>query len=78
MIGEHHTKREVLKSSLNNNAHTLKLHQKRNFRRDPFISLVRIDRLLSANVLYTEASATANIDLVKNNNGANVYIRYKG
>ena len=71
--------REVLQSSLINEIHTVRWYRRQNQPEDPWISL--LDHHATGgfdSMVYGEASSSGHIKSVEDNNGANVYIRYKG
>ena len=70
--------RQVIKSSLNSNIHTAKWNNRENIPQDPWVNLVESNADNSVSFLYKEASAIGHRENVRDNNGANVYIRYKG
>ena len=72
------TDRQVIKSSLNSNVHTAKWNNRDNIPQDPWVNLVESNADNSESFLYKEASAIGHRENVRDNNGANVYIRYKG
>ena len=80
VVGDFYSKkdRQVIKSSLNSNVHTAKWSNRDNIPQDPWVSLVDSHAGSADESLYKEASATGHKDNVRDNNGANVYIRYKG
>ena len=71
--------RKVIKSSLNSNPHTLKWYLRRDQPQEPWISLVDYGQVgASGLMLYGQNSNNGFSESVRDNNGANVYIRYKG
>ena len=71
--------RHVIQSSLDSDIHTVKWYRRENYAVDPWISLIdHHDTGGSDSVVYGEGSGTDHITSVRDNNGANVYIRYKG
>ena len=71
--------RKVVKSSLNNGTHTLKWFLRSGHAEDPWISLVDYENAVhSGLILYGGNSIQLNTQSLKDNDGANVYIRYKG
>ena len=77
-MGEYsNEEREVFKSSLNIEAHTVKWYHRQNDPQDPWVSLLDYDGG-SDSMVYGEATSTDHLKSVKDNNGANVYIRFKG
>ena len=69
--------RQILKSSLNDDAHTAKWYHRDNQVVDPWVSLS--DHAGGSDTMvYGEGASTGHITSVRDNNGANVYIRYKG
>ena len=84
VIGELYddAKRQVLQSSLNNNTHTVTWHNRQEFGDDPWISLTDHVHISSGDgtldMLYGEYSSGDHITTVRDNDGANVYIRYTG
>ena len=78
-IGEEYSNdpREVFASSLESDPHTAQWYNRKNYNEDPWISLLNHDGG-SDYMVYGEASDTDHIKSVRDNNGANVYVRFKG
>ena len=71
--------RKVVKSSVNNDPHTIKWFLRHGVPEDPLISLVDHDQVGASGLrLYAGHSSSGYTESIKDNNGANVYIRYKG
>ena len=71
--------RKVVKSSINSDTHTLKWYLRNGKPEDPWISLVDYENVGQLSLmLYGGNSITVNTESLRENNGANVYIRYKG